>query len=303
MSLVEQALKKIQSSGAKVPAPLSVTPPPAAPVQRSAAEVRKPAEPVQRSSSSNRTVIVDRVGLHVAGVLPPPSDERVLAQEFRQIKRPLIAAALGRGREALPNGQLIMLASALPGDGKTFTSVNLALSMALEKDLRVLLVDADVAKPHISRIFGLDSDAGLLDVLRDENADVESHILPTDIAGLSLLSAGRPSETATELLASSRMETVVAQLAAADPGRIVLFDSPPLLLTTESRALSATMGQIVLVVSAGITPQTAVFEALELLGDGRNVSLVLNRSDEASRSGYHDYYSQSPGQPGPGSSA
>lgn len=282
MSLVEQALKKMQLARRDAsPSPAGVV------VPAAKSQPAAPLPPVQRSS---RVVSIDRAELQAAGILPPEKDERLLAQDFRQIKRPLIAAALGAGRPALPNGHLIMLASALPGDGKTFTSVNLALSMALEKDVSVLLVDADVAKPHISRILGVSQEPGLLDVLRDETVDVESMVMSTNVPGLCVLPAGRHSENATELLASVRMATVASQISARDPRRIVLFDSPPLLLTTESRALSAAVGQIVLVVGAGVTPQKAVFEALEFLGEGKNISLVMNQSDERSRTGYYDYY-------------
>ncbi len=291
MSLVEQALKKMQlarreadsAAAVAVFSPSGKAPPADPPAPRPAPP------PVQRST---RVIKIDRVALQAAGVLPPESDERALAQDFRQIKRPLIAAVSGRGGTALPNGHLIMLASALPGDGKTFTSVNLALSMALESGINVLLVDADVAKPHISTIFGVAQEPGLLDVLRDEKMDVESVVMSTDVEGLSVLPAGRMSDTATELLASARMEAIAAQLGARDPNRIVLFDSPPLLLTTESRALSAIVGQIVMVVGAGVTPQKAVFEALEFLGEGKNISLVLNQSDEQTRTGYYNYYGQ-----------
>src|SRR5690606_4713039 len=114
----------------------------------------------------------------------------VLADQYRHIKRPLISNATGRGGERLERGQLIMMASAMPGEGKTFTSINLALSMALEKDLSVLLVDADVAKPHISRTFGVEQEPGLLDILKDESSRVESVILPTDVPNLCILPAG-----------------------------------------------------------------------------------------------------------------
>ena len=128
-----------------------------------------------------------------------------------------------------------MMASAMPGEGKTFTSINLALSMALEKDLSVLLVDADVAKPHISRTFGVEQEPGLLDLLKDESSRVESVILPTDVPNLCILPAGKQSDTATELLASQRMQIVANHLEATDPNRIVLIDSPPLLLTSDAR--------------------------------------------------------------------
>jgi protein-tyrosine kinase len=286
MSLVERALKKLQESRAA--APPATLKPNASPADAPAAPAR--AEPPPRAARSARTVRIDRAGLRAMELLPSENEERRLQQEFRQIKRPLIAKALARGEAATANGHVILIASALPGDGKTFTSINLAMSMALEKDINVLLVDADVAKRHISRIFDVAGEPGLLDVLREEGADVESMIMSTDIPGFSLLPAGHPSDTATELLASTRTEDIVSQLARSDPNRIVLVDSPPLLLTSESRVLAGVAGQVLLVVRAGATPQQAVMEAVQVLGEGRSVSLVLNQSDDPARRGYYQHY-------------
>jgi exopolysaccharide/PEP-CTERM locus tyrosine autokinase len=238
----------------------------------------------------NRTVHIDRDALRHGELLPPVSQERQLAGEYRQIKRPLIANALGRGVPKIPNGHRIMVASAMPGDGKTFTSINLSLSFALEKDLSVILVDADVAKAHLSRILGVENDPGLMDLLHDEHLDPESVILPTTVPGLSVLPAGKAVETATELLSSARMEQVAAQISARDPKRIVLFDSAPLLITSEAMALVSAVGQIVMVVRAGVTPQSAVLDAIELLGEGKSIGLVLNQTDEQVRPGYYYQY-------------
>jgi len=290
MSLVERALKKLQESRAAADA----ASPPAAPMPVAApAPAREPASPAAAGiRKSTRVARVDRDALRAAELLPTPAEERMLAHEYRQIKRPLLANAFGRGGAPIPKGRVILVASALPGDGKTFTAINLALSMAREKDMRVLLVDADIAKPHVSRILGVVGEAGLLDVLRDGSLDVESVVLPTDVEGLEILPAGRDSETATELLASPRMETIVAQLTANDPNRIVLFDSPPLLLTSESRVLSAVAGQAILVVSAGITPQQAVLDAIAYIGEGRYVGLVLNQCEQRSQGEYYKYHDQ-----------
>jgi Mrp family chromosome partitioning ATPase len=171
-----------------------------------------------------------------------------------------------------------MMASAVPGDGKTFTSINLALSMAREKDTSVVLVDADVAKPHISRIFGVESERGLLDALSDAELGLNGLILSTDVKGLSILPAGRAREGATELLSSARTKQLASQLLAQNPRSVVLFDSPPLLATSESLALVDAIGQVVMVVRAGHTPNNAVKEALEALGPDRSVSLVLNQA-------------------------
>jgi Mrp family chromosome partitioning ATPase len=182
-----------------------------------------------------------------------------------------------------------MMASALPGDGKTFTSINLALSMARERDISILLMDADVAKPHVSRIFGIDQEPGLLDALADNAIDIESLVLPTDVPGLSMLSAGTHHEAATELLASARMDQVITRLTARDPRRILLLDSPPLLLSSESRALVQVAGQVVLVVRAGGTPRRAVQEAIAYVGEDKPLGLVLNQSEVALSEGYYGY--------------
>jgi exopolysaccharide/PEP-CTERM locus tyrosine autokinase len=237
--------------------------------------------------ASGRTLRIDLNALRAAGLLPPQHQERLVAEQYRQIKRPLIASATGRGGQRLPNGHLIMVASALSGEGKTFTSLNLALSMAFEKDLRVVLVDADVEKAHLSRLFGLHSQRGLLDVLEDPTCDLESAIVRTDIPGLAVVPAGRRSEQATELLASSRMQELMQLTGGRDTSRIVLFDSAPLLLTTQAHALAQVVGQIVLVVLAGKTSQDSVANALEALGVGKSVSLVLNQSVAKVQEGYY----------------
>jgi exopolysaccharide/PEP-CTERM locus tyrosine autokinase len=244
-----------------------------------------------------RVVHVDRDALRHAELLPPASQERQLGSEYRQIKRPLIANALGRGVAKIPAGHRIMIASAMPGDGKTFTSLNLAMSFALEKDLSVVLVDADVAKAHLSRTFNVHNELGLMDLLRDETLDVESAILSTDVPGLSILPAGKAIDTANELLASARMEQIADQITVRYPNCIVLFDSPPLLITTEAMTLSAVVGQIVMVVRAGVTPQSAVLDAIELLGEGKSIGLVLNQTDEQVRPGYYyQYYGHKDGE-------
>jgi exopolysaccharide/PEP-CTERM locus tyrosine autokinase len=239
-------------------------------------------------SVPERRIVVDRDALREAGYLPETAVDRRFADHYRQIKRPLISQALASPAPVPGSPRLIMMASALPGDGKTFTSINLALSMARERDVSVVLVDADTPKPHVSRIFGVEKEPGLLDALAEPNADIESYVLPTDVVGLSIVPAGKTHDGATELLASTRMSAVVTRLIARDPRRIVLFDSPPLLVSSESRALSAIAGQVVLVVRAGATPHQAVLDALEQLAD-RPVSLVLNQGRVSLSGGYYGY--------------
>lgn len=294
MSLVEQALKKAQQARSR----------PTAAHDEAEAEVAVPAEePVRPGSAAQalrqvevpeRLVAIDHGMLRRSGLLPPEEQERQIAHEYRHIKRPLIDNAFGRGRPSVEGGRLVMVASAMPGDGKTFTSINLALSIAREKDVSVLLIDADVAKPHISRILGLDQEKGLLDVLRDTSLQIEDLILATDVRGLSVLPAGAPAENATELLASDRMQQLMRRIQALNPNRMVLFDSPPLLVTSESRVVATMVGQVVLVVCADRTPQKAVFDSLDILGQGKSVGIVLNQGGESGGSYGYGYYGQGP---------
>jgi protein-tyrosine kinase len=290
MSVIENAIKRLQASRAGAAA----TARPAAGTSGGAARRRELAAE-GNTAAPTRAIVINQEALRIAGLLPPSHQEREIAQQFRQIKRPLINNALGRGVAPVPQGNLIMVASAMPGEGKTFTSLNLAFSMRLEEDGTVLLVDGDVVNPRVSRILGVENEPGLLDIVRDPGLSPGSAILATDVPGLSFLPAGRPDTNATELLASTRMRDVVALLGGHDATRMVLFDSAPLMLTTESQALAQVVGQILIVVRADQTAQHVVLEALETLGEGKPVSLVLNQSMKQPHAGYYYQYGSSAG--------
>jgi exopolysaccharide/PEP-CTERM locus tyrosine autokinase len=292
--LVEKTLRKMQDAVARAPDPAVATRAHIEVAPKSgdtAAHRVLPAPPLP-----TRQVHFDAAALRAVGLLPPVHEERQIAQQYRQIKRPLIANAMGRGTPRMPDGHLIMVASAVPGEGKTFTAINLALSMSMEKDVHVLLVDADVAKPHISRLLGAADAPGLLDLLRDPRLDVRSAVLGSNIPNLSFLPAGAATSEATELLASTRMYEVLQAIVQHDQQRVVLFDSPPLLHTTESRALAQVAGQVVVVVRAGETPQQVLLDALSYLREHRSVSFVLNQSMQSAPEGY--YYGYGEGRTG-----
>lgn len=208
--------------------------------------------------------------LQEKGLRAEPQDEAQQRAEYRHIKQGLAAELRAPGAR-----RILLFTSALQGEGKSFSAAHLALSLAVEPDYTVLLVDADVIRPNLTRTFGLAGRAGIMDAVADASIDVHSLIVTTNIEGLSILPAGRSHENATEHFASARMREVIEQLLAV-PNRIVVIDSLPLLLTTEARALAPVAGQIVMVVRAESTPQNAVEEGLELLGDGANVKLLLN---------------------------
>lgn len=285
MSVVERALEKLRGEATATRRRESLSDTVARRIGALAPETPREATEAPGLARPSRRIAVDRQAVREAGYLPESDLDRRFADHFRQIKRPLIASALAS--KSGPTGRVVMMASALPGDGKTFTSINLALSMARERDTSVLLVDADVAKPHVSRIFGVDGEAGLTDALVDAALDVESLVLPTDVGGLSILPAGKPRDNAAELLASSRMSELVRRVVEGDPRRIVLFDSAPLLVSSESRALVAVAGQVVLVVRAMHTPRQAVLDALARLGREKSVKLVLNQERPSVAKGYY----------------
>ncbi|MES1981071.1 MAG: XrtA-associated tyrosine autokinase [Pseudomonadota bacterium] len=217
--------------------------------------------------------------LHNAGMVTPDQGRTLIGQEFRGIKRPLIKNAFSKSADR-HRGNLIMVTSALPGEGKTFCSVNLAMSIAMERDHTVLLIDADMARPAVPRTLGLklNSEVGLMDILLDEKLDLADALLKTNVDSLSILPAGNSHRHATELLASLAMSNLLDEIATRYPDRIVIFDSPPLLLTNEARVLASQMGQIVLVVAAEATTQNAVKDALRQIGTNANVNLVYNKA-------------------------
>jgi len=288
MSVIENTLKRLQGQR-----PAASTPPAEAD-GKGYGSVAAAGAARRRESPAGPTpelaVPIDQNALRAAGMLPPAHQEHEIAQQLRRIKRPLINNALGRGVTALPRGNLIMITSAVPGEGKTFMSLNLALSMRLEEDTTVLLVDGDFVNPRITQILGLESRPGLLDIVKDATIAPESVIVPTDLPGLAFLPAGRQEANATELVASARMHQVVTKLGSDDPARLVLFDSAPLLVTTEAQALAHFAGQVVLVVHADHTPQHVVFDAVEALAEDKPAFLVLNQITRHSHSGYYYEY-------------
>ncbi|MFL9842720.1 AAA family ATPase [Sphingomonas sp. ST-64] len=276
-------------------APLPVPPPPAptpAPAASPAApvfeRVEAPRAPLVRPAPSadapepapdgtRRRIAIDRRELAEHGMLVPGATVTALAEEFRLVKRQLLNSA----RQIRASGKddasrMILVCSAKPDDGKTFCAINLALSMAAEKDVEILLVDADFAKPDVLNRFGAADSPGLLDVLTGAAANAEDCIIDTDVPHLSVLPAGTRSVADTELLASERADAILDGLAAANPRRIVIFDSPPILAASPASALASHVGQVMLVVRADRTTENELREAVALLDGCEHIQLLLN---------------------------
>lgn len=301
MSIVEQAVRRLEElrrSGIEPPAG-TVRPPtasqpaaqPPAPAQGEAAAPREKPHVASESPTSgkaSRTVNIDLGSLAAAGYLTPETPRARIADEFRVVKRPLLSRIEASANR--PGSNLLMVSSSLPGEGKTFVSVNLAISLAMELDKTVLLVDADVSRPSVLKRLGLPQAPGLLDLLTDPAVGVSDVLLRTNIPKLSLLPAGRQHGRATELLASEAMRRLLDELSNRYADRILLFDSPPLLPSTESRVLATRMGQVLLVVEADKTSQKTLEQALATLEQCPDVSLLLNKISRSEVGSYYGYY-------------
>lgn len=283
-SLIEQAaqrLEQLRQAGAEMPE----TPPVATTFEAN----QTPAADAPPSALSRR-VEIDLEALALAGIVSPNAPRSQIADQFRVIKRPLISNAMGKGPSLIANGNLIMITSALPGEGKSFTAINLAMSIATELDYTVMLVDADVGRPSVMSMLGLPVGPGLLDLVADESQDLSSMLLKTNIDKLTILPSGTPHARATELLASDAMTRLLNDMAKRYADRIIIFDSPPLLLATESRVLASHMGQIVMVVRAQKTLQSDVAQALAAIEACPVKLMLLNQARTVAKGGYENGY-------------
>ena len=236
-----------------------------------------------------KQITIDLEKLNKLGIVTPDQGKTELAEQFRIIKRPLLTKAFSDLKK-IKNGNLIMVASSLTGEGKSFCAVNLAMSIASEMDHRVLLIDADVARPSIPSILGFGPKRGLLDILLDKKLDISDVMLKTSIDKLTLVTAGKKHLHSTELLASQDMGLLLDELSQRYQDRVVIFDSPPLLLTSEARVLAARMGQIVLVVEAEKTTQQSVKETLQQIESCGTINLIYNKARAFSGKEYYGYH-------------
>lgn len=297
MGIIDRALEKQQSSGATSAAPVGVA---------TMAEIQPAVEPVavaavaavaiddELHEGGNPPFLIDPELLAAQGMLVPDDRRAQIKEEYRYIKRKLLHNAFSPAGELAPKANLVMITSANPHEGKSFTAINLALSIAHEQDRTVLLVDADVVKPSLGEHLGLPPQRGLVDYLLGDVDDIGELILNTSLPRLKLILAGRQHHLTSELLASDRMSQLVAELGSRYADRMVLFDTPPLLGVSESHSMAMQVGQTVFVVAHGQTAQKDVQSALELLNPEAAVGFVLNRVPAGRKKpyAYYGYYAK-----------
>jgi protein-tyrosine kinase len=254
---------------------------------RSSIETAKVASVTKKTA---KRIEIDLESLHAKGIVTLNHTKSQVAEQFRLIKRPLLSNAFNPD-SGIKNGNLLMVTSSLAGEGKSFCSINLAMSIAMEMDHRVLLVDADVARPSLPRTLGFSiEEPGLLDIILDPQREISDILMKTNVEKLTLIPAGARHAHATELLASQSMRNILEELAQRYHDRVVIFDSPPLLLTSEARVLASQMGQIVLVVEAERTTQQTVKEALQQIDSCDVINLIYNKARAYNSAGYYGYY-------------
>ena len=261
--------------------------PPRADAGQAAAEAR-PESTGARSAAERIEIDLARLG--AMGYVTPQSPRSQIADEFRVVKRQLLANMDDKAEVPVRNANLVMVTSAVPDEGKTFVAINLAISLSMELHKKVLLVDADVARPAVMSRLGLDRTAGFLDVLDDPAHDMSKVLLHTNIDTLTVLPAGAPRPLATEMIASQTTIQMLVEMADRYPDRIIVFDAPPLLPSTESRALAPHMGQVILVVAAERTPQKTVMQALATIQACPVVLPLLNKASYSEVGTFYGYY-------------
>jgi len=283
MSSIERMMEKLKLSTSSGGAPHKV-------VEQEPVGRRSPSSGAIEKQPKARSTNIDMNRLESVGFIAPLQDRAKLAEEYRRIKRPLLSNAFGKGANVIELGNVIMVASAVSGEGKTFNTLNLALSMANEMDITVLVVDLDVLNPALTHLLELDEKQGLTDVLSDPDVTLEDVIFSTNMPKLKILPSGRKHSQANELLASDQMRRVTHELSTRYPDRIVIFDAPPLLMTSEANVVAGLVGQVLLVVAAGETPQSAVKEAVALLDAQKVIGVVLNKYKGFNNGQYGAYY-------------
>lgn len=232
---------------------------------------------IEEGRVKNEELVISNELLNQKGMISSSRQSRKIRDEYRHIKLKLLHHAFGSAASAHDKGNLIMVTSANPGDGKTFTSINLALSIALEQDKTVLLVDADVLKPSVMKVLELKNRAGLMEYLSGEAKSVADVIHPTNIPNLRIMPAGLPHDLSNELLTSAKMATLAQELADRYPDRVVVFDSPPLLGINETKVMSSLVGQAIIVVQQDTTKMTAIEDAISELDRNLAIGFVMNK--------------------------
>lgn len=248
--------------------------------------------PAPEKEANNGRITINVVELEKKGFVSINATRSGINEEYREIKRKLLKNAFGLLSSTIERANIIMVTSARPSEGKTFTAVNLALSIAAEQDKTVLLVDADVLKPNVLRTLNAKAESGLMEYLIGEVDDISEVLYHTNIDKLKVIPAGRSHHLSTELLASKKMEETIREFSSRYADRIVIIDSPPMLGINESAVLAGFAGQAVMVVEEGKSKLNDIQKAVARLNPEMAIGFVVNKSTNSNSddTGYYGYY-------------
>ena len=178
--------------------------------------------------------------------------------------------------------KVLAVTSPGPGEGKTLTAINLAISIAREVDFTVLLVDANLRHPWMLEHFGIANRKGLSDYLTDDVPISELLLQPERIEQLMVLPGGRPLTNSAEMLNSPKMAQLVEEMKTRYHSRIIIFDLPPVLTSADALAFSPYVDAALLVLEEGVTRKEDIERALDLLQSTNVIGTVLNKAEVAS---------------------
>jgi protein-tyrosine kinase len=241
-------------------------------------------------TKTENIVDLDFDKLNKIGILTPVTVNITLSEQLRRIKMPILANAFGGSRLEINNRNMVMVTSSVQNEGKSFTSLNLAMSIAKEFNHTVLYIDADVTQRSMDKLLNLGVRPGLVDILLDGECELKDLLLKTNVPRLTLLPSGRPYDKVTELWSSHRMGELMNELSQRYNDRLIVFDTPPLLQDSSASMLASLVGQILIVVEAEKTPRHVVEEAVSLLGGSQYNGLILNKSNQRESVDYGYYY-------------
>ena len=287
-SVVERAAEQLGAIGTVAPLTRPVPEEPVRPVQPLAEDAQTTVRPLGRTVP--KVGEINFLRLRSAGILTPEVNHGRTMEEFRLIKRSMLQIMRNLQDEGVSNSNVVMVTSTRPGEGKTFTAINLAMSMALERDHSVLLVDADVSRPSILKTLGLTAEKGLIEVLEDRSLQLDDVIIQTNVRNLAVLPVIRSDRRSTEFLSSNRMAELIQNIRRQQENRVIIFDAPPVLATSEPAALARHVGQIIFTIEAARTSKASIREALRLLNNQAHVGFVLNRAEKQMGSVYFGSY-------------
>jgi receptor protein-tyrosine kinase len=256
--------------------------------------VRPKPKPTQTkvASPTNQKIEIDLDMLESKGFVSTNSQRQLINEEYRAIKRKLLDNAFGALSKSLNNSNIIMVTSSRPGEGKTFTAINLALSIALEQDKTVLLVDADVLRPNVMKTLEQENRQGLMEYLLGETDNISKVMCRTNLDNLRIISAGKSHHLSTELLASEKMFDAVEEFANRYTDRVVIVDTPPLLGINETAILANLAGQALVVTEESKTKLVDIQNAVKQLNPDMAIGFIVNKAEKGSSdgAGYGYYY-------------